>query len=74
MLKDEASLIAELLTNAGWVDDADELLGDMLDNGMSREDVLARAKIVDNLVAKVNAALPPDERITVKAELTLNDL
>ena len=32
MTKDNAFLIYELLCNAGWMDDADELLADLVDN------------------------------------------
>lgn len=61
-----ARLIATLLCNAGWLDDADELLDDIIND---KEDggpqvALEKALEVDELINALNLVLPEDERMT----------
>lgn len=60
-MKRFAPLIAELLVNAGWIDDGDELIRDIW--AIEGRDVaMEKAKEVEALVAIVNAELPEDQR------------
>jgi hypothetical protein len=62
LTRKHASLIIELITNAGYVDDGDEILGQIADeSGLSA--ALEQAKVLDELVAICNPLLPKGERI-----------
>ena len=56
MTKDNAFLIYELLTNAGWMDDADELLADIVDNE-GKEAAVEQMNNVNNLITLINPLL-----------------
>ena len=60
-----AQIVAELLTNAGYLDDADEILGDRLDDD-GEEETLGFADRLDQLITDVNSVLPKDERISMR--------
>lgn len=60
----EAEVIKGLLANAGWLDDADELIADEYDDcGLAG--VTNTVKTTQNLIDKVNMFLPESEQITV---------
>jgi len=61
----QASLIAELLSNAGWLDDGDELFLDHLD-GLGIELTKQKAKTIDSLIKQINVLVPDDEKISEK--------
>lgn len=62
-LKRAAPLIAELLANAGWLDDGDELIADHLEHD-GYESAMAKAIEVEALVEAINPHLPEGEKIT----------
>jgi pentatricopeptide repeat protein len=71
----QASLFIELLTNAGWIDDADELLQDMLDCDVPVEDVRVKAKLIDATINEANALLDGIEQpIDANIESTLDEI
>jgi len=53
----QANTIVSLMSNAGYLDDADELFYDMAMND-TPENVLAFANSLDELIAEVNTFLP----------------
>ena len=57
-----ANIITELLTNAGYIDDADELLGDLIGE-IGVEDAMVFADELDELIAAVNEAVSEDQRL-----------
>lgn len=58
-----ANIIAEMITNAGYIDDADELLGDRLEEA-GYEDTMIFADELDQLIAAVNESLHSDSQLT----------
>ena len=56
MTKDNAFLIYELLCNAGWMDDADELLADIVDNE-GKKAAEQKMKEVNDLIYLINPLL-----------------
>ncbi|MNH30585.1 hypothetical protein D3C87_1543590 [compost metagenome] len=60
-LKRFAPLIAELLVNAGWADDGDELITDH-QNEAGYDAAKEKAIEVETLVATINEFLPEDQR------------
>lgn len=63
-----AQIFAELLTNAGYVDDADELFADRLQE-QTPEEVLQFASDMDDMIAEANSVLPDDEKIELKRSM-----
>jgi hypothetical protein len=57
-----ASLISELLYNAGWIDDGDELLLDHLD-GLGVAETREKAVTIDAVVVEINALVSENEQI-----------
>ncbi len=60
-----ARLIASLLCSAGWLDDADEVLFEIIkdkDSG-GPEVALEQALEVDSLINAINLVLPEDEQL-----------
>jgi len=62
LTKQNAELIYELLTNAGWMDDADEILADLVDNE-GVEVAEQKMKEVNGLISLINPLL--DEPLTL---------
>ena len=62
LTKQTAELVYELLTNAGWMDDADELLADLVDNE-GVEVAEQKMKEVNDLISLINPLL--DEPLTL---------
>ncbi len=62
LTKQNAELIYELLTNAGWMDDADELLADLVDNE-GVEVAEQKMKEVNDLISLINPLL--DQPLTL---------
>lgn len=58
-----APLIAELLVNAGWADDGDELIADVQEN-CGYDAAYEKAVEVEALVETINPFLPEDQRFT----------
>ncbi|MGZ8890387.1 MAG: hypothetical protein ACXW0J_03180 [Nitrososphaeraceae archaeon] len=60
-----ARLIAELLCNAGWLDDADELLIDIINDKEYGGVEIAKTKAieVDELINDINQVLPQEEQL-----------
>jgi hypothetical protein len=56
LTKQNAELIYELLTNAGWMDDADELLADVVD-GEGKEAAIEKMNEINNLINMINPLL-----------------
>ena len=56
LTKQNAELIYELLTNAGWMDDADELLADVVD-GEGKEAATEKMNEINNLINMINPLL-----------------
>lgn len=75
MKLEQAQLIAELLCNAGWLDDADELLGGLIDDA-GEDQALKKAQEVDRLIVTINRVLPQDEQICTNRTMvdTFNQL
>ncbi len=74
MTKTHAQLIMMLLTNAGYLDDADELIADQFENDENAPDsVFEFCTNMDSLIAEVNAALPEDERTDLNMVKEYND-
>lgn len=65
MLIHHAELIAELLTNAGWNDDADELLSD-IEGSEGRTTAVAKAREVISLIRDINPLLKTHVKINTK--------
>ncbi len=59
-----ASLIEELMCNAGYMDDADELLGDLMDHE-GKDAAIKKAETLNELVSLINPFLPEAEHIKV---------
>jgi hypothetical protein len=62
MTKQNAELIYELLTNAGWMDDADELLADVVD-GEGKEAAIEKMNEINNLINMINPLLDKPLRL-----------
>ena len=62
LTKQNAELVYELLCNAGWMDDADELLADIVDNE-GVEVAEQKMKEVNELISLINPLL--DEPLTL---------
>jgi hypothetical protein len=62
LTKQNAELIYELLTNAGWMDDADELLADIVDNE-GKKAAKQKMKEVNGLISFINPLL--DQPLTL---------
>lgn len=73
MKLEHARIIVELMTNAGYVDDADEILGDRVDND-TPENTQQFVTNFDELIAEVNSALPVEERITLNMQKEYDNL
>ena len=56
LTKQNAELIYELLTNAGWMDDADELLADVVDSD-GKEAAIEKMNEINNLINMINPLL-----------------
>jgi hypothetical protein len=69
-----ASLFIELLTNAGWVDDADELIGDMLDHNVPEDEVRAKCRLIDDVIRQANELLTDEPPTATNIESTLDRL
>lgn len=68
---EHARIIVELMTNAGYLDDADELVADRIEN--DPEGVEEFVSNFDTLITEVNAALPKDEQITLSLQEEYNE-
>ena len=62
MTKQNAELIYELLTNAGWMDDADELLADVVDSD-GKEAAVEKMNEINNLINMINPLLSKPLRL-----------
>jgi len=62
MTPEHASVIASLICNAGYADDANEIFGDWVESGEVME-AMAFAQSLDELIAEINPLLPEMERI-----------
>ena len=69
MTKEQGELFVELLTNAGWLDDADEIIADMLSNDEPVENVRAKCKLIDTTLDQVNELTGGALVINAEAEL-----
>lgn len=62
LTKQNAELIYELLTNAGWMDDADELLADVVDSE-GKEAAIEKMNEINNLINMINPLLDKPLRL-----------
>jgi hypothetical protein len=62
LTKKQAEAIVELLANAGYLDDADELLGDRLSD-QGHEETLKFATTLNEIVVMVNEVVGADDQI-----------
>ena len=58
-----AAIIGEMITNAGYIDDADELLSERIGE-VGYEDTMVFADELDQLIAAVNEAMHGDFQLT----------
>jgi hypothetical protein len=61
---DQAWIFLELLTNAGWADDADELIADHLKD-MSRDEVEKKLTLMQDMINQANYWLSEKEEVEV---------
>lgn len=73
MDKEQANLFLELLNGFGWIDDADEIIHQML-NDNEVEVVRRHCQLIDRTVSQLNSLVDPISRIKVTAESTLDDI
>ncbi len=71
----QASLFLELFANAGWLDDADDLIGEMLAEGVSESECREKCVLIDTTIVELNLLVEPIERVfPPNVEQTLDHL